>query len=133
LSALPSRRANRSFGLVVGGILAAFGLWWLYRGKFPSVAPFVAGVGVLLAVLGAAAPGTLTVPNRLWMRFGEALSFVMTRVVLAIVFYLVVTPIGWIRKATGGDPLRRRGASGETYWHPYPARQRDTKHYEKMY
>ena len=126
---------HRSFGLTVGGILAAFGCWWLYRRKFGPLAPaFVVG-GALLVLLGATAPRLLAVPYRLWMALAEGLSFVMTRVILLVVFALVITPIGVVRRLTGADPLRRRAASGkdEGAWHPYPARHRDPRHYERTF
>lgn len=128
-----SPRELRSFGLLVGGILAAIGGWWLYRGRFPVAAPALLGIGAFLVVLGAAAPKLLAVPHRAWMTLAEGLGWVMTRVVLFLVFYLVVTPIGVLRRLTGADPLRRRSAPAESYWHPYPERHRDPKHYEKLY
>jgi hypothetical protein len=57
----------------------------------------------------------------------------MTRVILAIVFFLVLTPIGLIKRAMGWDPLHRRAVPGESYWRPYSERQHDPRHYEKMY
>jgi hypothetical protein len=126
-------REARGFGLTVGGVLVVAGGWWLFRGRFPSAAPWVLGTGALLLILALAAPAALLIPARLWMRFAEALSWVMTRLILFLVFYLVVTPIGLLRRLMGGDPLRRRAAPAPSYWRPYPARQRDPKHYEKMY
>jgi hypothetical protein len=127
-----ARREGRSFGLGVGAVLALLGAWWLYRGKFPAAAPWALGVGLLLVVLGLAAPALLAAPARAWLVVGEALSWVMTRVILAIVFYVVLTPLGLVRRLLGGDPLGRK-LGGATYWRPYPARQRDPHHYEKMY
>ena len=124
---------ERNFGLVVGGVFAALGGWWLYRGKFPTVAPYVLGVGVLLVIAGVTFPRALVIPNRLWLGLAEALSFVMTRVILGLVFFLVAMPIGLIRKMLGGDPLNRRADAAESYWRPYQARQSDRRHYEKMY
>ena len=123
---------ERNFGLVVGGVFAALGGWWLYRGKFPSLAPYVLGLGALLVLFGLAYPRALVIPNRLWMGLAAAMSFVMTRVILAIIFFLMVVPIGLLRKLMGGDPLGRRAAPTESYWKAYP-RQRDLRHYEKMY
>ncbi len=128
-----SVRELRSFGLLVGGILAAIGGWWLFRGRFPVAAPVLLGVGALLFLLGAAVPKALAVPHRGWMTLAEGLGWVMTRVILSVVFYLVVTPIGVVRRLTGADPLRRRSAPADSYWHPYPARHLDPKHYEKLY
>jgi hypothetical protein len=124
---------HRSFGLLVGGILAAFGGWWLFRGKFQTAAPAFLAVGLLLVLLGAAAPRLLARPYRLWMALAEGLSFVMTRVVLLIVFALVVTPIGILRRLSGADPLRRRAGMDGGSWQPYPERHRDPRHYERMF
>ena len=87
--------------------------------------------GLLLVVLATVAPRALYWPNRGWMALAEALSWVSTRVVLAIVFFIAVTPIGIVKRLTGWDPLRRRGKASESYWRPYP--RRDPQHYEKMY
>jgi len=130
----PSYRVERSFGLSVGGVFVALGGLWLIRGKGQVVvAAGLLALGMVLVLFGAAFPGLLVVPNRLWMRLAEALSFVMTRVILAIVFFTVVTPIGLLRRLTGGDPLRRRAPSSESYWRPFGIRQTDVRHYEKMY
>jgi hypothetical protein len=126
-------RAERSFGLLVGTALLLLGAWWIYRHKFPSVAPAFCALGFVLIALGAVLPKALFWPNRLWMTLAEAMSFVMTRVILAVVFFLVVTPIGLVKRLTGWDPLRRRSASAPSYWVPYTERQREPRHYEKMY
>jgi hypothetical protein len=127
-------RAERDFGVVVGAVLALLGAWWLYRGKFPGVRPYFVGAGALLVVLGLAFPRALHWPNRAWTALAEALAYVMTRVVLALVYFLVVTPIGVVKRLTGWDPLSRRAPrEGGSYWKPYPERQQDTRHYEKMY
>lgn len=84
-------------------------------------------------LLGALLPKWLVVPNRLWMGLAEAMGFVMTRVILGVVFFLFVTPIGLARRLFGGDPLGRRAARTESYWKPYTERRRSPKHYEKMY
>ena len=128
-----SYRTERDFGLLVGGVFLAVGGWWLYRGRFPAVASALFILGATLALLGAVRPKALVVPNRLWMGMAEAMGFVTTRVILGIVFFLLVTPIGLIRRLSGGDPLGRRATRTESYWKPYGARRNDPKHYEKMY
>jgi hypothetical protein len=131
--AMRTLRREREFGLLVGAISCAIAGWWLYRGRFGVAARPLLFVGLLLVVLGLIFPAALRHPYRLWMRLGEAISFVMTRVTLAIVFFGIVTPIGLLRKVAGGDPLRRRARPADSYWCPYSARQRDPKHYEKMF
>lgn len=126
-------RAEREFGLLVGGILAVLGGVSLWRRGPLLRNEILLAVGGLLVVLGAVAPRLLVVPNRLWMKLAELLGRVVSPVVLAIVYFLVVTPVGLLRRLTGADPLLRRGPRRDSYWSPYPARQRDPKHYEKMF
>ncbi|MDD5544345.1 MAG: SxtJ family membrane protein [Acidobacteriia bacterium] len=126
-------RAEREFGLVVGGVLLVFGLVWLIRGKFHIVAPWVGGLGSLLAAFGIIWPQGLIVPYRYWMKFAQGLSYLTTRIILVLAYFLVVTPIGFTKRLTGWDPLRRRATPGTSYWHAYPESQRDPRHFEKMY
>jgi len=128
-----SRRELREFGLLVGGVFAALGAWWIYRAKFATASYVFVAVGALLIIAGAVAPNLLRAVYRAWMALAEGLSFLMTRVILAIVFYLVVAPIGIIRRLMGADPLRRRAPSAASYWEDYSPRQHDPKHYDRMF
>jgi Saxitoxin biosynthesis operon protein SxtJ len=124
-------RAEKEFGLLVGGVFALLGLWWIYRGKFLYAAYIFTIVGLALIFFGLVAPRVLVTPRKAWMKLAEAMAFVSSRIILGLIFFLVLTPIGLIKRAMGWDPLHRRAASGESFWSPYPAR--DRSHYEKMY
>ena len=126
-------RAEREFGLIVGGVLSLLSLWWLYRGKFPGVSPGTIVIGAALILLGLTLPQALIWPNKAWMALAEVLAFVSTRIILAVVFFGIVTPIGVVKRLFGWDPLHRRAAAADSYWRPYAERQRDTRHYEKMF
>ena len=128
-----SLRAEREFGLIVGGVLLLLSTWWLYRGKFHHVAPVTLSLGAALVFLGLLFPRALVWPNKAWMALAEVLSFVTTRIILAFVFFVIVTPIGFVKRLFGWDPLHRRAASSDSYWRPYSERQRDPRHYEKMF
>ena len=129
----PTFRAEREFGLIVGTVLVLLGLWWLYRGKFLTAAYLFIPVGSLLVLLGLVVPRLLVIPNKLWMKLAEGMAFVSTRIILALVFFGVLTPIGLIKRAMGWDPLHRRTPSGKSFWRPYSVRQQDPRHYEKMF
>lgn len=128
-----SLRAEREFGLIVGGVFVLLSAWWIYRGKFHSVVPITLPLGAGLVLLGIAFPRTLVWPNKAWMALAESLSFVSTRIILAFVFYVIITPIGVVKRLSGWDPLHRRAERSDSYWKPYSNRQRDTRHYEKMF
>ena len=126
-------RAEREFGVIVGGVLLALRLWWFYRGKFEIAGAVLTFIGSALVVLGAFAPRLLVIPCKLWMKLAEGMAYVSSRVILAIIFFLVLTPIGLVKRATGWDPLQRRSGRRDSFWHPYPERQKNPRHYEKMF
>lgn len=128
-----SFRAEREFGFIVGGVFILLSGWWLYRGKFTGVASITLTLGILLILLGLLWPRALVFPNKAWMLLAAGLSFVTTRIILGLVFFLLVTPIGVVKRLSGWDPLSRRSGSSSSYWKPYSERQRDPRHYEKMY
>jgi hypothetical protein len=107
--------SNRSFGWVVVAGFLLIGLWPLVSGS--SVRWWSLIVSGLFAIVTLAAPALLTIPNRLWLRFGLLLHRIVSPVVLAIMFYGVVTPMGALMRAFGKDSLRlRRNGSADTYW-----------------
>ena len=128
-----SWRTEREFGLIVGGMLLLLSGWWMYRGKFHAVTQVAIPVGAILVLLGILIPRALVYPNKAWMALAEALSYVSTRIILAFVYFVVITPIGFVKRLSGWDPLNRRAAKSESYWQDYSARQRDPRHYEKMF
>ena len=128
-----SWRAEREFGLIVGGMLLLLTGWWIYRGKFHSVIQVTWPLGAALVLLGIVIPRALYYPNKAWMALAEVLSYISTRIILAFVYFVVITPIGFVKRLSGWDPLHRRAPRSESYWHDYSERQRDRRHYEKMF
>lgn len=126
-----SFRTEREFGLIVGGILSLLSMWWVYRGRFETPRHVLLPVGFLLVGVAIVWPRALVLPNRAWMGLAEILSYFSTRIILALVFFFIITPMGLIKRAMGWDPLRRRSRTATSYWYAYP--ERNSKHYEKMY
>jgi hypothetical protein len=124
-------RAEREFGLVVGVVFSLLGLWWLYRGKFLAVAYPLSIVGGTLIILGVVRPRLLVTPRKIWMKLAEGMAYVSSRIILALIFFLVLTPIGLAKRAMGWDPLHRRAGPRDSFWLPYPPR--NPRHYEKMF
>jgi Saxitoxin biosynthesis operon protein SxtJ len=132
-ASITSFRAEREFGLLVGLMAILIGSLRLYQGRQGAVATAALGVGSALAILAIFFPRALVLPNRWWMALAKWLSLITTPIILGVIFFLVVTPIGMIKRLFGWDPLRRRAPSAVSYWAPYNARQKDTHHFEKMY
>ena len=128
-----SWRSEREFGLIVGGMFLLLSGWWLFRGKFHTLTQITLPLGALLVLFGIVFPRALFYPNKAWMGFAEGLSYISTRIILAFVYFVVITPIGFIKRMSGWDPLNRRAPRSESYWRDYSERQRDPRHYEKMF
>ena len=108
-----SRADLRRFGLTVGGAFALLALvsWWRGHVLPPRV---LAAVGVLLAVPGLAAPARLAPVRRAWMRAATLLGEVNGRILLTVLFYLVIAPVGFVLRHLVRDPLDRSLADGKT-------------------
>lgn len=103
-----NRKELRNFALVTGSILALlFGLFfpWLLESAIP-LWPWV--IAAVLGGWGFIAPMSLQQVYRTWMKFGLLLSKVTTPLILAIVFYGLIMPMGVIMRLTGRDPMTRR-------------------------
>jgi hypothetical protein len=126
-------RAEREFGLIVGIIFSLLGGLWLYLGKLGFIAQGKLILGVTLVLTGLVVPRALVLPRRGWMALAEFLFSIISKVALALLYFLVFAPFGFIMRLRGWDPLLRRSASARSYWNDYSERQSDLRHYEKMY
>lgn len=109
-----SPKALRRFGFILGTMSILVGLLFLlrHRSGLPSLL-----IGALLIILGVVAPKTLKYFHGVWIALSLLIGWIMTRVILTLVFFLVVTPIGLLQRllSRSGIDLRfRTGAS--SYW-----------------
>ena len=96
----------RSFGFTVGGIFALIGFSPLVRGADPRWwAVVVAGCLLVPAVVF---PKSLVWVYKGWMVVGHVMGWINTRIILGVVFYLIVTPVGMFRRWLGKDPMGRK-------------------------
>ena len=97
----------RSFGLLVGGIFAIIGVWpLLLRGDALRLWALI--LSGLLLVSALLLPSILKPIYHVWMRLGAILGWVNTRIILAIGFFLVFSPMGLVMRVFGRDALLRK-------------------------
>jgi hypothetical protein len=100
------RKALRHFGLIVGGAFGVVAVWpTLFRGAAPRW--WVLAVAVVLALAALLAPRSLAVVHRMWMGLAEILGRINSVILLSVVFYLVVTPMGVVMRLAGKDSMCR--------------------------
>lgn len=105
---------GRRFGLTVGGAFLLLSALLWYRGS-ATIAVVLAGLGAALMLSGLVVPTRMGPIERAWMRMAEAISRVTVPLSMALIYFTVITPVGLLRNAISGDPLRHRGHDG-TFW-----------------
>jgi hypothetical protein len=90
----------------VGGVFSVIGYWpFVFRGEAPRL--WALGLGGVLMVLGGIAPQSLKQVHAGWMKIGHMLGTINTTIILGLIYYLLITPMGIIRRLLGKDPMHR--------------------------
>jgi Saxitoxin biosynthesis operon protein SxtJ len=112
-----SPRALRKAALGVGGVLLAVAGWLLFRQRAPGVRLGLGAAGAVLVLVGALIPARLRRAYLAWMTVALAIGWVMSRVLLTVVFALVLIPLGLLARLTGKRFLALRPDPGaSSYW-----------------
>jgi len=107
--------SERSFGLVFATVFIITALWPMKDGG--ELRLWALGVAAAFLLVALVAPRVLRPLNLVWFKFGIILHGVVTPVVMGCLFFLTVTPVGMLMRATGKDPMRlKRDASAASYW-----------------
>jgi len=114
---IPDKNGLREFGLVTGGLFVGlFGLLlpWLFGFDWPLWPWIVAGVLSGLALLS---PNGLRPIYHGWMFMALILGWINTRILLGIVFFLIITPMGSIMRLFGNNPMIKKPSQSDSYRH----------------
>ena len=108
---LPS---NRSFGLLFFLVFLIISLWPLsYEGEIRIVTLIIS---IIFLILGLINSNILKPLNFLWMKFGIFLGKIISPLVIGIIFFIVVTPIGILMKLAKKDSLKLKFNDDNSYW-----------------
>ena len=108
--------SNRSFGIVfsIVFIIIAF---WSFRGDFSQIKILPLLISLIFLILGLINSKLLTPLNKLWIKFGNLLGSIISPIIMAIIFFLVVTPTGILLRIFGKDLLNIKQKSNKnSYW-----------------
>ena len=125
----------RKFGLIMGGMFVL-----IVGGIFPWITdkttetwpiwPFI--VMAIFWNLAIILPESLRKVNEIWIKVGNVLGWINTRIILGIMFYILIFPIGLILKIFGKDAMNRK-LEADTDTYRRISKQRDPKHLEKPF
>ena len=122
----------RKFGVTIGIILLIIAgvLFWKEKESFQIVLTF----GGALCILGIAIPLILKPIYWVWMIFAAILGWIMTRIILSLLFYIIITPIGLTLRFFGKQFLELRWEkSKESYWNFRTNEHLKKENYEKQF
>ena len=122
----------RKFGITIGVILLVIAgfLFWKEKESFQILLTF----GITSCILGIVIPFILKPIYWVWMIFATILGWIMTRVILSLLFYIIVTPIGLIPRFFGKQFLELRwDKSKESYWNFKTNEHLKKENYEKQF
>ena len=107
--------SNRSFGMVFTLVFLVVGIWQISAEK--SLGWYFFASAILFFIVAITFPSLLGPFNRAWFKFGLLLGQAVNPVILGLVFFLVVTPIGVFRRLLGKDSLHLKPKPNlKSYW-----------------
>ena len=106
--------SNRSFGIVFFIVFLLIALYPLINSQDLRLWSLL--VSLIFLVLGLLNSKVLTPLNKLWFKFGILLGKVIAPLIMGIIFFLVVTPIGFLMRLSGKDVLNLKFNKNKSYW-----------------
>ena len=111
---LPS---NQKFGFFIASLLFLASAFYVYLDE-KFIAIFFAFTVIIILTISIWLPSYLFPLNKLWMQFGFMLGMIISPIVMALIFFLIFTPIGVITRLFGRDELLLRFKIKASYWIP---------------
>ena len=112
---MKSQSSNKSFGLLFFVVFLILGLWPLKNGE--SLNFYFIAASVVFLILGLLNSKLLSPLNKSWIKLGEILGIIIAPIVMALVFFLILTPVSIIVRLFGKDLLGLKFLKEkDTYW-----------------
>lgn len=128
------RSEQRKFGLVMAGAFLVLGvIRWALHG-FAGFPWLLASVAAVFLVIGLLVPGVLRPVLAAWLRLALGINWVMTRVILTLAFYGLITPVGIAIRLAGKDPLKREWKpEAASYWEDAEEQPHELERYRNQF
>ena len=106
--------SNRSFGIVFFVVFLLIALYPLTYGGEIRIWSLI--ISILFLILGLLNSKILAPLNKIWFKFGILLGRIVSPLIMGIIFFLVVTPVGLIMRFLGKDVLNLKYSKNKSYW-----------------
>jgi hypothetical protein len=122
----------KKFGITMGAILTIIGLFLLWKKN--NNYDYILFMAAAFFITGLILPSVLKPVYKAWMAIAVVMNFIMTRVIMTVIFYLMVTPIGLIASLTGKEFLDMKiDKSAKSYWIVKEKTQKVKADYERQF
>ena len=112
---MKQKNKNRSFGLLFFIVFLALALWPLLKNG--EINLYLISIGLIFLVLGLLNSKILTPLNKAWVKLGEILGRIIAPIVMAIVYFLILTPISLLVRLFGKDLIGMKLSNDiKSYW-----------------
>ena len=112
---MKSQSSNRSFGLLFFIVFIVVGLWPVIKGEAANI--YLILISLFFLILGLINSKILSPFNKAWIKFGEILGSVIAPIIMALVFFVFLTPISFLVRAFGKDLLEIKfNKKKKSYW-----------------
>ena len=126
-----AKKDLKSFGFTFGIILTSLGTFFLYKGIDYFI--YFLCIGLVFIGLSFITPIILKPVYTIWMTFGVVFGWIMTRLILIVLFYTVVTGIAILTRKIGKDFLDLKLKNKESYWIIRDSKYELNQDYQKQF
>ena len=112
---MKSQNSNRSFGLLFFIVFIAVGLWPIIKGEEANI--YLILISLFFLIFGLINSKILSPFNKAWIKLGEILGLIIAPIIMALVYFIILTPISLIVRMLGKDLLGLKFLKKQdTYW-----------------
>ena len=106
--------SNRSFGIVFFVVFIIIAFWPVLKSEAPRIWSVI--IAIIFLLLGIFNSKLLTPLKILWIKFGEILGRFISPLVMAVIYFAIITPIGIFMRLLGKDLLNMKSLKKNSYW-----------------
>ena len=112
---MKSQSSNRSFGLLFFTVFIVVGLWPVTKGETANI--YLILISLFFLIFGLINSKILSPFNKAWIKFGEILGSIIAPIIMALTYFIILTPISLILRILGKDLLGLKFLKKQdTYW-----------------
>ena len=112
---MKSQSSNRSFGLLFFIVFIVVGLWPVIKGETANI--YLILISLFFLIFGLINSKILSPFNKAWIKLGEILGLIIAPIIMALVYFIILTPISIIVRMLGKDLLGLKFLKKQdTYW-----------------